>query len=168
MSIKTISLLLLIALGTLCANAQNGSIYGKVVDEKKEGVFLSNVSILDTNGKVVQEAGTTTDFDGFYKLKSLKPGAYTFRFGYPGYFSQTKSGVIISAGKQTTLNISLVLNPGYSPQIDTSKEAMDSVKKLIKILQQHWWQVVNLNINHLKQVFPPIQRLAYVGIIGIG
>ena len=59
---KLFTLLSLIA-GFFVAQAQNGEISGKVLDENGEGVPIANVVVVDNKG-VSTGRGTTTDFDG--------------------------------------------------------------------------------------------------------
>ncbi|MEM9885756.1 MAG: carboxypeptidase-like regulatory domain-containing protein [Bacteroidota bacterium] len=78
------------------------SLQGKITDaETGEGLIGASILIID-NGR-----GTVTDFDGNYSINPLDPGTYEIEFSYTGYGSQRKSGVVITPGKTTILNMTL-------------------------------------------------------------
>ncbi len=77
--------LLLISLlfTTQFAFSQNGTIEGKIYDERtKEELPFANV-ILMKKGKPY--AGITTDLDGSYSFANVAPGTYSVRAVYVGY-----------------------------------------------------------------------------------
>lgn len=88
------------------ANAQNGEISGKVIDENGEGVPVANVVLVDNKG-VSSGRGTVTDFDGNYSIKPLTPGKYNLQVSYVGYGSQITQGVVVNADKATFIDIKL-------------------------------------------------------------
>lgn len=60
-----------------------GQLTGKTMDDgNQEPLPFANVSV-ESNGVFVQ--GTTTDFDGNYRLSQLEPGYYTLKVTYIGY-----------------------------------------------------------------------------------
>lgn len=90
---------LLISVLMLCfgvAWAQNGTLTGKFTDAKT-GEPVPFATIAGPNG-----TGTTTDFDGVYKL-SLPAGTHQIKFSYVGYSDSTYT-VTITSGKETVLN----------------------------------------------------------------
>lgn len=69
--------------------------YGTVVDDKGEPIPFANVAVMQA-GQVV--TGSTTDFDGRYKIKSIKPGNnYVLKASVVGFTAQERTGVIIKA-----------------------------------------------------------------------
>lgn len=69
------------------ANLGMGVIRGEVTDANSgEPLPFVNV-VLNDNGK--QVLGTSTDFNGYYTLKPVRPGYYDLAFSFVGYGSQT-------------------------------------------------------------------------------
>lgn len=90
---------LLISVLMLCfgtAWAQNGTLTGKFTDATT-GEPVPFATIAGPNG-----TGTTTDFDGIYKL-SLPAGTHEIKFSYVGYTDATYT-VTITSGKETVQN----------------------------------------------------------------
>lgn len=82
-------------------NAQIGAIKGKVTDNSsKEPLIAVNVVIKGTT------IGASTDFDGNYLIRNLKPGNYTLIVSYISYQKQEKN-VIVKEGETATLNFLL-------------------------------------------------------------
>ena len=102
---KIFTLFSLIA-GFLVAQAQNGEISGKVIDENGEGVPFANVILVDNKG-ISSGRGTTTDFDGNYSIKPLTPGKYNIQYSYVGYASQIQQGIVVNADKSTFVDTKL-------------------------------------------------------------
>ncbi len=83
-----------------------GTIYGTVADEKGEPIPFVNVALLQ-EGLLV--TGTTTDFDGKYKIKSLKPGLYDVKVSSVGFQAEEQHGVLLKADQLTLVDFSLTL-----------------------------------------------------------
>jgi outer membrane receptor protein involved in Fe transport len=80
--------------------AKPGRISGKIVDEKGETPPGANVKVVETG------AGTQAGADGSYIL-NLQPGIYTLEFSYVSFATQRVTGVVVTEGKNTPLDISL-------------------------------------------------------------
>ena len=90
-----LSVLIVSAIGISKAQIGTGGVYGTVVDDKGEPIPFANVAVLQA-GQVV--TGSTTDFDGKFKIKSIKPGNdYTVKASVVGFTAQERSGVLIKA-----------------------------------------------------------------------
>ena len=103
---KRLFTLLSLLAGFFVAQAQNGEISGKVVDENGEGVPVANVVLVDVKG-ISTGRGTTTDFDGNYSIKPLTPGKYNVQYSYIGYTTQIQEGVVVSNDKATFVDIKI-------------------------------------------------------------
>lgn len=79
--------------------AQNGSVKGKVIDEKSEPVSYATVQLKGT------AYGANTDDDGMYEISNVPIGSYTLEISYVGY-STFDQAVQVTAGS-TVLNIQL-------------------------------------------------------------
>ena len=90
-----LGVLVVTAVGISQAQIGTGGVYGTIIDDKGEPIPFANVAILQA-GQVV--TGSTTDFDGKYKIKSIKPGNdYTIKASSVGFTAQERTGVVIKA-----------------------------------------------------------------------
>ena len=76
-----------------------GGIHGIVSDENGEAIPFANVIVLQSGRQIT---GTTTDFDGKFKIKALQPAQYNVRVSCVGFQAEEKQGVIVK-GNQLTL-----------------------------------------------------------------
>lgn len=85
-----------------------GELRGSITDaDTDEPLPFANL-LLTQDGKRV--TGSTTDFDGNFIIKPLKPGTYTLRASYVGYQTLEMNGVLINREKITFQD--LKLEPG--------------------------------------------------------
>ncbi|TCC88990.1 TonB-dependent receptor [Pedobacter hiemivivus] len=82
---------------------QPGRISGKIVDDKGENLPGASVKVLET-GQSVQST-----VDGGYNI-SLKPGNYTLEISYISFQTQRITGVTVTAGKNTALNVAMKID----------------------------------------------------------
>jgi len=96
--ISTLQILLAIS----CA-AQECIITGKVTDsETNETLPGASIVIQGTT------TGSSTDFDGYFEIKNLKPGKYTLQVQFISYKTLTLQNIIVTPDKKTELNIKLL------------------------------------------------------------
>lgn len=89
----------------LLAQTGSGSLKGTIKDKKSnEPLPFVNV-VVERNG--TQVSGGATDFDGGYFIKPLDPGSYDVVVSYVGYQPYKQTGVVITNGKITFLDIGL-------------------------------------------------------------
>ena len=80
----------------------NGKIVGQVLDAKTgETVIGANVAITGTT------KGAATDIDGKFAIRGLKSGTYSITISYISYAKKKITGIEVSAGEVTTVNVSL-------------------------------------------------------------
>ncbi len=80
--------------------AQAGRITGTVTDAADgEPIIGAQVIIQGTT------QGTTTDFDGNYRILNVRPGTYTIEFRYIGYSTQIVEDVLVRTDLNTELNM---------------------------------------------------------------
>lgn len=99
-------ILLLQLLGSLQAISQDMSqtIKGRILDEDtKTPLPFATVVILETNPAI----GTTTNEEGYFKIEKVPIGRYNLKIAYMGYENKIIREVMVSAGKETVLPISL-------------------------------------------------------------
>ncbi len=94
---------LTIALISLNALAQPGSISGKVTDGKSgETIIGANVVI---DGTAV---GAATDIEGNFQIDNVKPGVYNLNVSFVTYKTHVIPDVVVEAGRKTALKVALV------------------------------------------------------------
>ena len=96
-------LLLIIIFSSLINFSQSGIIKGRIYDEiNNKPIPFANIYIEEL------QIGTSTDLDGNYEIKEIKPGLYNILFSFIGYESIRKAEVSVSSTKPTILNIGLI------------------------------------------------------------
>jgi hypothetical protein len=90
------------AFSTTPALSQSGSIAGTVHDQES-GEELVGVNIL----LVGTSTGTSTDIEGKFLLRTVKPGSYSVRFTFVGYGTKVISGVNVPAAGTLRLDVLL-------------------------------------------------------------
>lgn len=100
---KRIFSILICLVSTFTFAQQTGSIEGKLSDKEtgNQPLPFANVTIKGTS------KGTTSDFDGLYKLENLEPGTYTVVFSFVGYETLEVPDVKVVANKVTVVNTGL-------------------------------------------------------------
>ena len=100
MRLLTTTLLLAAAL----AHIQAQTISGVLVDAQSElpliGATVELISVPDV-------AGTTTDIDGAFRIDGVPVGRHELRLSYVGYEPQAVPNVVVTAGRDTRLELSL-------------------------------------------------------------
>ncbi len=94
------------SLGTLFAQVGTGTLTGTVIDESNgEPVPFANVVVMQAGQQVT---GASTDFDGKYKIKAVKPGNdYVVKTSVVGFTAQEKRGVIVKANQNVFVDFKL-------------------------------------------------------------
>ncbi len=100
---KKISFSFFIFISCICFG-QTGDITGVILDEQSELPLAgATVELLGSN----EPKGTITDFDGYFRLTNVPVGRQTIRVSYIGFESVTLPNIIVSSGKDATVNIKL-------------------------------------------------------------
>ena len=95
--------ILLFIAGTLLAQPVQ-TIKGTVTDQQSEmPVIGATIEVLS----VEPSKGTATDLDGRFAIEGIPVGRHQLRISYLGYETVTIPNVLVTAGKQTALNLSL-------------------------------------------------------------
>ena len=74
-----------------------------VVTDSICGVQLNNVSVKAIAAKITD----STDIAGQYKTGTALPGTYSVTFSKPGYISKTYTGMVLTRGNVTIINVQL-------------------------------------------------------------
>ncbi|MDR1005946.1 MAG: TonB-dependent receptor [Bacteroidales bacterium] len=81
-------------ISTSLALYSQGTLTGRIVDDKGEPVYMATVLALQNDE---QKGGAVTDADGNFRIGSLEAGNYDIKVSYSGYQTTTKAGVIVRA-----------------------------------------------------------------------
>jgi outer membrane receptor protein involved in Fe transport len=89
-------------LSALSAFSQTGNLTGRVISsEDKTEIAYAGVKIIGTY------LGSLTDEGGKYTIKGIKAGDYSVKFSFIGYADKVFTGIRISSGQTTTLDVQL-------------------------------------------------------------
>ena len=128
-----LGVLLLLAVGIQAQN-NTGEIHGKVFEEETgDPLAFANVYV-----KVGEQlVGATTDFDGKFKLKPLKPGVYNVTISFVGMTNAEIAGVEVRPEKisfikdcylkNSTLFPDVVIETWATPIIDIGNPSIQSI-----------------------------------------
>ncbi|AIZ63658.1 membrane protein [Hymenobacter sp. DG25B] len=100
---KLLFLLLFLCTGFTSAFAQTGSISGRVVDEKAQG--LPGVTVLIEGTSL----GTSTNSDGQFSIQNIPAGPHVVIASFVG-FTTTRRNVTVQAGQNSALDVNLAEN----------------------------------------------------------
>src|SRR5690554_2330901 len=107
-------ILFFILIASLNVHAQDtGYLTGKILDldYNNEPLVFANILIKGTT------KGTTSDFDAYYEIIDIEPGAYTIIYSFVGYETQ-EVNVEIIASKETVLNVSMKASAASLEEVD--------------------------------------------------
>ncbi|MBS1686213.1 MAG: von Willebrand factor type A domain-containing protein [Bacteroidetes bacterium] len=127
--IVLLSLMMILALSMKAWSLTTGSIKGKVLDEKGEGLIGATVQIIHANGKTTGQS-SGADLDGNYEISNLMQGKYDLKCAYIGYETQLIKGVVVSAEKPTILNFPMKVQ-AVNPAADVVVTCVKYCKPLI-------------------------------------
>lgn len=119
--------------------SQTGSITGTVLDKTYNDVMFGATVQID--GTAV---GTTTDFDGKYTLRGIRPGTYKLRFSMLSYKTVIIESVKVEAGKPTRVDIGMEVDANNIGLVEVFAEApKNTVAADVKTMKEAD-QVVNV------------------------
>lgn len=103
---KLLSLLTLsiISLSLLGQDSVGSAIRGQVLDKQSE-FPLPGVAIILLDSDPIK--GVTTDIDGYFYLNNVPAGRHSIQISYIGYEPQVKSNLLVTSGRELSVNIFL-------------------------------------------------------------
>ncbi|WP_299106523.1 TonB-dependent receptor [uncultured Tenacibaculum sp.] len=151
---------LMVVFTSLTVNAQTFTVSGKVVDNKNTPLAGATVLITKLN------KGTSTDFDGKYKL-NLEKGSYTLEVSYVGHRTVSKE---LEVTENTTINFTLnsdenVLDEVLVSAVRVKADAPVTHSNLTKkeIAKRNLGQDIPILMNYLPNVISSSDAGAGIG-----
>ncbi len=126
-------LLATLSLNALAQFGQTGTINGTVKDP--EGAPLPGVGVsIKSPALILPEMNTVTNQQGIYRFPSLPPGTYEITYALQGMNTLVRKDIIITAGKTTTINVTLepkkleesIVVTGQTPTVDVQSSDPDN------------------------------------------
>ncbi|MEP6767731.1 MAG: TonB-dependent receptor [Acidobacteriota bacterium] len=108
----------------LVAQESSGNVHGQVVDEKGAPVSAASVTLSGTTAP----ATTDADANGRFHFLALQPGKYTVSAIARGYASVTRENVIVTLGKNTTADLTMVSGVAEAVTVTSSTPLVDERK----------------------------------------
>lgn len=111
-------------------SAGTGSIRGTVTDP--DGVTLPGITVtLVSPSMVIDKMTTVTNANGVYRFLALAPGTYDLTFELEGMNTLVRKGIIVRAGKTSTVDVGMTLKSleesvvvsGKAPTVDRQNTA---------------------------------------------
>jgi len=103
---KVIISLLMVMTGLLPLAAHDAVINGVLVDSQDTTELIeATVKLLMANKDSTMVKGTTTDLNGVFNMKGVKPGKYLLRFSYLGYNDVIKHVTVGEDGRDVNIGV---------------------------------------------------------------
>ncbi len=126
-----VTLVCLLAAGSLLAQTTRGSIQGSVVDEGNQP--LPGVTITVTSPALMGSKSAVSDANGEFRFSLLPPGTYKAVFSLPGYQRVEQENVVVQLAGTITLDVTLnsafteeVLVTSQAPLVDVTSTTVGS------------------------------------------
>jgi len=100
-------LCLFLSIGNSAAQTPTQTIKGVVIDKQSQAT-IPGVNIVIMNSDPLK--GVSTDMDGHFKITEVKPGRYDLKVTYLGYKEIVIPNVVVTAGKEVSLDVALEEN----------------------------------------------------------
>ncbi|MCC6477488.1 TonB-dependent receptor [bacterium] len=115
-----------------------GSISGLIVDTET-GEAMIGVSVM-LEGTT---QGTASDLDGNFLIRSVAPGSYNIIANYIGYARLNVTGVVVTSGKPTSLNLKMATEAIETKEVIIEARKIDNTETSILQMQKRSATVSN-------------------------
>ncbi|MDX2195493.1 MAG: TonB-dependent receptor [Cytophagales bacterium] len=137
--------------------ANTGSIKGVVKDKKSgETIIQATIQVVGTYN------ATSTDIDGNYELKNIKPGDYSIKISYIGYTTKVYNGIKIKNGETVSLDIELTEESATLGEVevvgDKNLVDLESAKSTYKIASEDIKQMNARDVQQIVALQPGVQQ----------
>lgn len=100
-----------------------GTLSGKLLDKDNKQPLIGANLVLENTTK-----GTTTDIDGQFVFTNLPVGTYSLKISYIGYFTITKTDIIVRSNRVTELSIELIPTPYQTDEVNVTSGYFSDIK----------------------------------------
>lgn len=100
-----------------------GTLSGTLIDKDNKQPLIGANLILENTNK-----GTTTDIKGQFIFNNLPVGTYSVKISYIGYFTLTKTDVIVRSNRNTELIVELIPTPYQTEEVNVTAGYFSEVK----------------------------------------
>jgi len=101
-----IVIFLFISAVVLSQGVTSSSVSGKIIDEAGESLPGANILLVHTPSGT--KYGSTTDFDGFYRISNVRSGGpYKIEISYVGFQTIENNGIFLTLGQTKKINVAL-------------------------------------------------------------
>lgn len=123
------------------------------LSDEKSGEQIPFAQVILYKGDTVNAGICTTDLDGNYSFKALKPGSYKLQARYVGYSPKTIKNIVLRAGKTTVQDIKLHNTVNHLDEVTITeyapKPAEKDVKSMSVVTREEYKSVAAQNINQV-------------------
>ena len=126
-TLRIIALLILAANYTF-AQSNAGEIFGRVTDEKKEGLEFATVQAYIGG---ILKGGSKTDINGNYSIKPLSPGNYDLKISYVGMITREINDIPLGNDGRRKVDVQLEKRQATGPKKDIIVTATRFEKPLV-------------------------------------
>ncbi|MFM8492792.1 MAG: carboxypeptidase-like regulatory domain-containing protein, partial [Bacteroidota bacterium] len=112
--------------------AQLGSITGEIRDKGSNETLIGAAVVI--KGTL---SGASADLDGRYTIAKVTPGSYTLTVQYLGYQPLEVSGVVVTAGESTRVNLYLKQESTSLSEVKVTAEALKTSISTIQMIQKN-------------------------------
>ena len=127
-TLRLLALLIFVANNTSFGQAVAGEIYGRVTDEKGEGLDFATVQAFQGG---ILKGGAKTDLNGNYSIKPLQPGEYTVKISFVGMVTEEISGIPLGNEGRRKVDAKLEKKPAATPKGEVVIKASRYRKPLV-------------------------------------
>jgi len=123
--------ILVFATSGVLAQVPDGSINGLVTDPKDAVVAGARVTAVSASQGVSHS--TVSNSSGLYVLSNLPSGTYDLRIEQPGFAANEFKGIVIEAGRSTTVDARLqIASAGATVDVNASNVNLDLTQSMIQ------------------------------------
>ena len=117
--------------GVAVAQVPEGTLNGRVTDQKDAVLVGAQVSVVSTAQGVSRT--TVTNGSGLYVVPKLPAGEYDVRIEQKGFAAREAKGIVIQAGRTSTVDASLsVASTGTTLEVDASTVGVNVTQSMIQ------------------------------------
>ena len=116
--------IILVGAANVFAQENSGNVYGRVTDDKGSPVAAASLTLTGPSAPQT----TSSDAKGSFHILALPPGTYTLTASAKGFATVTHENVIVTLGKNTSADLTLVSGVSETVMVTSSTPLIDERK----------------------------------------